>query len=147
MCAARSNKIWWHFLHWAMHRCECRWCPEVAPLSGHLLITLYKTGCKKANKITHWLALKIFKLCTTRTSLILLTIKLMMTELTCKILTEKYMYHYQKWEYRILEYTLSNLLKYSLLTTDIKMYNKEVEVEKKKILLIELISLSYWFLK
>ena len=55
-----------------------------------------------------------------------------MTELTCKILTEKYMYHYQKWEYRILEYTLSNLLKYSLLTTDIKMYNKEVEVEKKK---------------
>ena len=30
------------------------------------------------------------------------------------------MYHYQKCEYRILEYTLSNLLKYSLLTIDIK---------------------------
>ena len=55
------------------------------------------------------------------------------------------MYHYQKCEYRILEYTLSNLLKYSLLTIDIKMYNKEEEeVEEKKIfLLIELISLSY----
>ena len=70
-----------------------------------------------------------------------------MIELICKILTEKYMYHYQKWEYRILEYTLSNLLKYSLLTIGIKnkMYNKEEEeeVEKKKFLLIELISLIF----
>ena len=36
-----------------MHRCECRWCPEVARLSGYLHITLYKIGCRKANKITH----------------------------------------------------------------------------------------------
>ena len=33
-------------------------------------ITLYKIGCKKANKITHWLALKIFKLCTIGTNFI-----------------------------------------------------------------------------
>ena len=39
------------FLHWAMHRCECRWCLEVATLTGYLHITLYKIGCKKANKL------------------------------------------------------------------------------------------------
>ena len=55
-----------------------------------------------------------------------------MTELTCKILTEKYMYQ-KMWIYTILEYTLSNLLKYSLLTIDIKKCTTKKK-KKKNIL-------------
>ena len=57
-----------------------------------------------------------------------------MTELTCKILTEKYMYQ-KMWIYTILEYTLSNLLKYSLLTIDIKKCT--TKKKKKKYILTD----------
>ena len=46
MCVSRSRRSEGHFLHWAIHRCECRLYPEAGTPSGHLYHTVQNLAVK-----------------------------------------------------------------------------------------------------